>query len=351
MPTLKDPSLLRRAPWTWASHRKSHVLPAPQRIEELLHGHDCDSVDTPRAGLKAHANMTLELPLLGEGPQRAHVPGRDDFLGLHRDPRVVAEDEVHLEPRGRSPIAEWLTGDVVPVDDELVHEIGLNPLAELGRPGAELAALERGSHASIEEVKLRRGKGLALQGLPPRRQLVKHERVLEDFEVLVDRRARNLGVVGDVGEVDDRPVRVSGHAQEPAEGWDIASCPLSDDLLLEIGPGVGREIRLRIVREVDRRNGPELDLAGDVEAAAQFSRDQRVEIPGPRPTPEQVHAAATEFARARPRQQELDPAFLDQTLDLVQRSEEHTSELQSRSDLVCRLLLEKKKETDVHDAN
>src|SRR2546421_715000 len=30
-------------------------------------------------------------------------------------------------------------------------------------------------------------------------------------------------------------------------------------------------------------------------------------------------------------------------LDRVQRSEEHTSELQSRSDLVCRLLLEKKK--------
>src|SRR2546421_12683705 len=28
-----------------------------------------------------------------------------------------------------------------------------------------------------------------------------------------------------------------------------------------------------------------------------------------------------------------------------ERSEEHTSELQSRSDLVCRLLLEKKKET------
>src|SRR2546428_1188511 len=28
------------------------------------------------------------------------------------------------------------------------------------------------------------------------------------------------------------------------------------------------------------------------------------------------------------------------------RSEEHTSELQSRSDLVCRLLLEKKKQTD-----
>src|SRR5206468_5751320 len=30
------------------------------------------------------------------------------------------------------------------------------------------------------------------------------------------------------------------------------------------------------------------------------------------------------------------------------RSEEHTSELQSRSDLVCRLLLEKKKQTEHH---
>src|SRR5206468_10385088 len=32
-----------------------------------------------------------------------------------------------------------------------------------------------------------------------------------------------------------------------------------------------------------------------------------------------------------------------QSLPAVRRSEEHTSELQSRSDLVCRLLLEKKK--------
>src|SRR2546428_10174938 len=33
----------------------------------------------------------------------------------------------------------------------------------------------------------------------------------------------------------------------------------------------------------------------------------------------------------------------DTTAQLIRRSEEHTSELQSRSDLVCRLLLEKKK--------
>src|SRR2546428_9340643 len=34
-------------------------------------------------------------------------------------------------------------------------------------------------------------------------------------------------------------------------------------------------------------------------------------------------------------------------VELAQRSEEHTSELQSRSDLVCRLLLEKKKKYGV----
>src|SRR5699024_11845324 len=33
-------------------------------------------------------------------------------------------------------------------------------------------------------------------------------------------------------------------------------------------------------------------------------------------------------------------------LPMIGRSEEHTSELQSRFDLVCRLLLEKKKQTD-----
>src|SRR5436190_6713970 len=36
-------------------------------------------------------------------------------------------------------------------------------------------------------------------------------------------------------------------------------------------------------------------------------------------------------------------AFLDAGVVAVGRSEEHTSELQSHSDLVCRLLLEKKK--------
>src|SRR5699024_12128659 len=41
-------------------------------------------------------------------------------------------------------------------------------------------------------------------------------------------------------------------------------------------------------------------------------------------------------------------SFSRQKKILVERSEEHTSELQSRFDLVCRLLLEKKKEQANH---
>src|SRR5437868_12226216 len=59
--------------------------------------------------------------------------------------------------------------------------------------------------------------------------------------------------------------------------------------------------------------------------------------PRPGPVPEQRVrvCGVTRTARTRSRMNEID-RFLN-------RSEEHTSELQSRFDLVCRLLLEKKK--------
>src|SRR2546427_7688346 len=47
------------------------------------------------------------------------------------------------------------------------------------------------------------------------------------------------------------------------------------------------------------------------------------------------------------RQARQAPAFLGH----VDRSEEHTSELQSQSNLVCRLLLEKKKKNQVYSVN
>src|SRR5215471_21717421 len=60
-----------------------------------------------------------------------------------------------------------------------------------------------------------------------------------------------------------------------------------------------------------------------------------------------LHDALPISGRARVRRRRAaDPARIG-TLDRprARRSEEHTSELQSRRDLVCRLLLEKKKKT------
>src|SRR2546428_5513471 len=49
--------------------------------------------------------------------------------------------------------------------------------------------------------------------------------------------------------------------------------------------------------------------------------------------------------RPRSRPTTLSPVSASSFARIVPRSEEHTSELQSRSDLVCRLLLEKKTNT------
>src|SRR5690606_39855730 len=55
----------------------------------------------------------------------------------------------------------------------------------------------------------------------------------------------------------------------------------------------------------------------------------------PRPRLDTVRSKAAELAK-------------NASDDTWQRSEEHTSELQSRENLVCRLLLEKKKQTNHH---
>src|SRR5206468_10851694 len=72
----------------------------------------------------------------------------------------------------------------------------------------------------------------------------------------------------------------------------------------------------------------------------------------PRPPRSTLFPYTTLFRSSQPSQYYQDRApFIwgtglpDETQDYGMRSEEHTSELQSRSDLVCRLLLEKKKKT------
>src|SRR5438034_2524297 len=72
-----------------------------------------------------------------------------------------------------------------------------------------------------------------------------------------------------------------------------------------------------------------------------------------RPPPRSTLFPYTTLFRSRDAVDEARPRLLGHEahrgvvddLDLLHRSEEHTSELQSHSDLVCRLLLEKKKKT------
>src|SRR2546430_8777516 len=67
--------------------------------------------------------------------------------------------------------------------------------------------------------------------------------------------------------------------------------------------------------------------------------------PGRRRKGHRIAAQKRPADRARAHRQ-VDRSWLDQLGDA--RSEEHTSELQSQSNLVCRLLLEKKKKTNHH---
>src|SRR2546428_10328532 len=75
-------------------------------------------------------------------------------------------------------------------------------------------------------------------------------------------------------------------------------------------------------------------------------RSRRPGVPSRREHPPAVLRRAEEGGEAGPRVEAREAGPIDRALAADEgRSEEHTSELQSRSDLVCRLLLEKKKST------
>src|SRR3989442_9319311 len=76
-------------------------------------------------------------------------------------------------------------------------------------------------------------------------------------------------------------------------------------------------------------------------------REGALDFPAPAVAPQRSSVLGHRFASIPAmRGDQLDPALsqpLSQRVTVVTRSEEHTSELQSRPHLVCRLLLEKKK--------
>src|SRR5256886_7825787 len=101
---------------------------------------------------------------------------------------------------------------------------------------------------------------------------------------------------------------------------DAAVRQLADDAL-DIEHGQRIHARKRLIQEHEARLGRE--RAGDLDAPPLPARERHAEG--------SAHVA--------------DAQLLEQLLEalLARRSEEHTSELQSQSNLVCRLLLEKKK--------
>src|SRR2546421_6150883 len=69
----------------------------------------------------------------------------------------------------------------------------------------------------------------------------------------------------------------------------------------------------------------------------------RSSIGSPPPKDEVVRSARRDYERVKRYVAAKEASGVNAQPSLEYRSEEHTSELQSRSDLVCRLLLEKKK--------
>src|SRR5437870_6508590 len=117
----------------------------------------------------------------------------------------------------------------------------------------------------------------------------------------------------------------------------ISGMPIRDlDFVLEGNPfRLVRELEkggAKILEEDERMRHVELIFAGDADGSIASARDDVYHRPGTKP--EIRWSTIMEDLRRR-----------DFSLNAIaiSRSEEHTSELQSRGHLVCRLLLEKKK--------
>src|SRR5258708_22351909 len=73
-------------------------------------------------------------------------------------------------------------------------------------------------------------------------------------------------------------------------------------------------------------------------------------VPGMLPSPPSTHMAKTRPIYSRPTEGSTGWMMIS-SAPAIERSEEHTSELQSPDHLVCRLLLEKKKKNELSAAH
>src|SRR5690349_22334377 len=136
-----------------------------------------------------------------------------------------------------------------------------------------------------------------------------------------------LAVAAEEAGADGAYYRVHHFAQQLASPFPLLAAAAARTSRIELGTAV-----------IDMRYENPLYMAEDAGAADLISGG-RLQLGISRCSPEQVIDGYRYFGYA-PAEGQSDA---DMARDHTRRSEEHTSELQSRRDLVCRLLLEKKK--------
>src|SRR3989442_9263250 len=130
--------------------------------------------------------------------------------------------------------------------------------------------------------------------------------------------------------------------RRPASGF--ASVPVnvsshqSQDTVCASGQQGLRQLAAQILRMLRKAGSAQANVIGTVNRKHACVEDQFLPL-NAGPGPQRHLAAAFQFCQERSL-----PGYSGARLGVVERSEEHTSELQSRPHLVCRLLLEKKKD-------
>lgn len=87
------------------------IRSGPESSQELGQGQDLDGAHLPGARFEADAQVSLQEPLLRQCNESFKVAGRNRGLGFDFDGGMVAEDEIHLEPRCRADCRRaWPSG-------------------------------------------------------------------------------------------------------------------------------------------------------------------------------------------------------------------------------------------------
>ena len=160
---------------------------------------------------------------------------------------------------------------------------------------------------------------LALRPFREDRDAVPQEEVLQDVDVRGDRLSLDLGLAGDVRDVEDAAVREARGLEEPGEGADVPRQAFEPHFLLEVEGGVGAEDVLRPAAGDDEGKEPVSQGPGQLEGL-QLRRHERVKAADEGTTPKQVETSAPELSRARPREDE--PATVARLEELVHDREE-----------------------------